>query len=84
MASSSSSSAARARRPVSAVVIFPADKAAEGEKFLRYVEGRRRFHFDNYFQRTLHRPTGDPLAPSDLEKKQGFVAFTRNTMQDVY
>jgi hypothetical protein len=69
---------------VCAMVIFPADKAAEGEKFLRYVEGRRRFHFDNYFKRTLHRPAGDPLSPSDADKKQGFVAFTRNIMQDVF
>ena len=69
---------------VAAMVIFPADKAAEGAKFLKYVEGRRRFHFDNAFKRTLHRAAGDALAAGEAEKKQGFVAFTRNTMEDVY
>ena len=49
---------------VSAVVIFPVEKAAEGEKFLKYVEQQRRFYFDNYFKRILHRPTGDPLRPT--------------------
>ena len=47
---------------VSAVVIFPVAKAAQGEKFLKYVEAKRRFYFDNYFKRILHRPTGDAAA----------------------
>lgn len=69
---------------VCAMVIFPVEKADQGAKFLKYVEGRRRFHFDNYFKRALHNPSGDPLSPADADTKQGFVTFTRNTMQDVY
>lgn len=69
---------------VSAVVIYPAAKAAEGERFLKFVEERRRFHFDNYFRRVLHRPTGDPLAPSDADRARGYVLFSRDCMQEVY
>jgi hypothetical protein len=69
---------------VSAVVIFPVAKAAEGERFLKFVEERRRFHFDNYFKRVLHRPSGDPLAPSDADRARGYVLFSRDVMQEVY
>ncbi len=69
---------------VAAVVIFPAAKAAEGESFLKFVESRRRFYFDNYFKRILHRPTGDPLTPSAEEAKCGYVLFQRDFMKDVY
>ncbi len=69
---------------VSAVVVFPVEKAAEGERFLKFVEDRRRFHFDNYFKRILHRPTGDPLRPTDADRKRGCVVFQRDLMKDVY
>ena len=69
---------------VSAVVIFPAAKANQGKKFLEYVEGKRRFHFDNYFKRIAHRPTGDPLDPSADDKSRGYVAFCRDYMTDVF
>lgn len=69
---------------VSAVVIYPVEKAAQGEKFLQYVEAKRRFYFDNYFKRVLHRPTGDELAPSQDDYRRGFVLFQRDWMQDVY
>jgi len=69
---------------VSAVVVFPVGKAAQGEKFLEFARQRRRFHFDNYFKRILHTPTGDPLAPSEADTKRGCVVFSRDYMQDVY
>jgi len=69
---------------VSAVVIFPIEKMAEGQKFLDYMEARRRFHFDNYFKRVLHRPTGEPLSPSVDDKRRGYVVFQRDYMQEVY
>jgi hypothetical protein len=69
---------------VSAVVIYPAAKSAEGERFMKYVEDRRRFHFDNYFKRVLHRPTGDLIAPGDADPKRGFVVFTRDIMKEVF
>jgi hypothetical protein len=65
---------------VSAVVIFPLEKAAEGQRFLKHVEKQRRFYFDNYFKRVLHRPSGDPLRP----EQRGLVVFQRDCMQDVY
>ena len=49
---------------VSAVVIYPVEKAEQGRKFLDYVVEKRRFFFDNYFHRILHKATGDPLAPT--------------------
>ena len=69
---------------VSAMVIYPAAKAEQGKKFMKYVEDRRRFNFDNYFKRDLHKPTGDALAATEADKKQGFVAFGRDTMKDLY
>ena len=47
---------------VSAVVIFPVEKAALGQAFLSYVEAKRRFYFDNYYKRVLPAPAGDPFA----------------------
>ena len=47
-------------------------------------KARRRFHFDNYFKRILHRPTGEPPARTDAERARGFVVFQRDWMQDVF
>ncbi|MCX5683931.1 MAG: DUF6067 family protein, partial [Planctomycetota bacterium] len=69
---------------VSAVVIFPVEKAREGAAFLKYAEEKRRFHFDNYFKRILHRPAGDPLQPSPEDKARGYLCFQRDYMKDVY
>jgi len=69
---------------VSAVVIFPVEKAAEGERFLKFVAEKRRFHFDNYFKRVLHRATGDPLRPTAEDQRRGYVVFQRDMMRDVF
>ncbi len=69
---------------VSAVVIFPVSKAAEGARFLQYAQDRRRFHFDNYFKRVLHEATGDPLQPTSQDTARGYVTFARDYAQDVY
>jgi hypothetical protein len=68
---------------VSAVVIFPVAKAPQGEAFLKYVEDRRRFYFDNYFKRVLPTPSGDSLQPTAVDRRQGFVVFERDLMKDV-
>ena len=68
---------------VSAVVIFPVEMAARGEEFLNYVQSQRRFYFDNYFKRVLHPPTGDPLQPTDDDRRRGYLVFQRDVMQDV-
>ncbi len=69
---------------VSAVVIFPVAKAAEGERFLKWVEGKRRFYFDNYFKRVLHPASGDPLKPTAEDQRRGFVVFHRDYTKEVY
>jgi hypothetical protein len=69
---------------VSAVVIYPVAEAPRGKQFLDYVESKRRFYFDSYFKRTLHAAAGDPLQPSDDERRRGYVVFQRDYMQDVY
>jgi hypothetical protein len=69
---------------VSAVVIFPVAQAARGQAFLDHVLARRRFYFDNSFKRVLHRPAGDPLRPTDDDRRRGYVVFQRDFMQDVF
>ncbi|MGA2267498.1 MAG: hypothetical protein ABSH44_03410 [Bryobacteraceae bacterium] len=69
---------------VSAVIVFPVEKAAEGARFLEYVREKRRSYFDNAFKRVLHRPSGDPLRPTAEDTARGYVAFHRDFMKDVY
>ncbi|MBN2475284.1 MAG: hypothetical protein JXB62_11785 [Pirellulales bacterium] len=69
---------------VSAVVVYPLSKTTEGERFLKFVQARRRFHFDNYFKRVLHRATGDAPLASRAERDRGFLLFSRDWMNDVY
>jgi hypothetical protein len=69
---------------VSAVILFPVEKAAEGARFLDYVKEKRRFYFDNAFKRVLHTAEGDPLQATAEETARGFVVFQRDFMQDVY
>ena len=69
---------------VSAIVVYPLAKAAEGERFLDFVKARRRFHFDNYFKRVLHRPTGGPTETGRADRDRGFLVFSRDWMSDVY
>lgn len=69
---------------VSAVVIYPVTQAAEGDRFLEWVEAKRRFHFNNCFKRVLHRPTGDPLQATDVERQHGYVVFCRDFMKDLF
>jgi hypothetical protein len=68
---------------VSAVVIYPVGKAAEGRAFLDYARERRRFYFDNYFKRILPPSSGDPLEPTKQDNERGFVVFQRDPMSDV-
>ena len=69
---------------LSAMIVYPLDKAEQGQKFLSWVEKKRRFHFDNNSKRSVHLPTGDGLAPSDADKKNGYVAFARAVMVPVF
>jgi hypothetical protein len=68
---------------VSTVIIFPIEKAAQGERFLEYVREKRRFYFDNSFKRVLHAAAGDPLRPSAEDERRGYVVFQRDLMKDV-
>ncbi len=69
---------------VSAIVVYPETKAAEGRRFLDFVKARRRFHFDNYFKRILHQPAGEMPQLSEAERGRGFIIFARDWMQEVY
>jgi hypothetical protein len=69
---------------VSAVIIFPIEKAAGGARFLDAVRQERRAYFDYAYQRVLHRATGDALAPTEEEAARGYVVFHRDFMRDVY
>jgi len=69
---------------VSAIVVYPNLRAAEGKRFLEFVRARRRFHFDNYFKRVLHSPTGPVPELTPQERERGFLIFGRDWMQEVY
>jgi hypothetical protein len=69
---------------VSAIVIFPVAKAAQGARFLDFVRENRRSYFDNAHRRVLHRPAGDALQPTAEDTARGYVAFHRDFMKDVY
>jgi hypothetical protein len=69
---------------VSAIVVYPDSRAAEGQRFLDFVKERRRFHFDNAFKRVLHPPTGQPVTATQAEQDRGWIAFTRDWMADVF
>lgn len=69
---------------VSAVVIYPESKAVQGKKFLDYVVRKRRFFFDNYFHRVLHKPSGDPVEPTPEQRDRSYLVFVRDYMDDVY
>jgi hypothetical protein len=68
---------------VSAVVIFPVEKRLQGERFLKYVQARRRFYFDNDFKRVLPAPRGMPREATAEDRARGFALFDRDPMEDV-
>jgi hypothetical protein len=69
---------------VSAIIAYPLTKAAEGKRFLDFVKARRRFHFDNYFKRVLHTPSGEAPELSEADRARGFIVFARDYMSEVY
>ncbi len=69
---------------VSAIIVYPASRSAEGQRFLDFVKARRRFHFNNAFKRVLHPPTGAEPRPTAAERERGFIAFSRDFMKDVF
>jgi hypothetical protein len=74
---------------VSALVIYPAEQAEAGRRYLDNLRERRRFYFDNYFKRVLPDGTRDakgaipPLQPTPKEQAQGYELWSRDWMQDV-
>src|SRR5262249_27418543 len=69
---------------VSAIIVYPDTRAAEGRRFLNFVKARRRFHFDNTFKRVLPLPSGPTPQPTQAEQPRGFIVFNRNYMKDVH
>ncbi len=74
---------------VSVLVIYPAEQAALGKKYLANLQERRRFYFDNYFKRVLPNGRRDArgaipaFVPTPAEAAQGYALFVRDWMQDV-
>lgn len=73
---------------LSTIVLYPADQAEAGRKYLENLRERRRFYFDNYFKRVLPNSQKDALGPipdfsaSADEQKMGAVIFARDWMVD--
>jgi hypothetical protein len=74
---------------VSALVIYPAEQAAQGQRYLANLRERRRFYFDNYFKRILpdgrkdRQGTIPAFAPNSAEQARGYALFSRDWMEDV-
>ncbi|MDH7571564.1 MAG: hypothetical protein QHJ73_18460, partial [Armatimonadota bacterium] len=74
---------------VSALVVYPAEEAEAGQRYLQNLRERRRFYFDNYFKRVLpdplrdHLPTDPPFTPTAAEEERGYALFARDWMRDV-
>ncbi|MCC6444578.1 MAG: hypothetical protein IT210_14120 [Armatimonadetes bacterium] len=74
---------------VSALVVYPAEQAEAGRKYLENLSQRRRFYFDNYFKRILPDGMRDakgaipPFKPTAGEQSRGYVLFARDWMDDV-
>lgn len=74
---------------VSALVIYPAEQAAAGRKYLDNLQERRRFYFDNYFKRILPDGRRDSrgvipaFTPTAAEQAPGYVPFVRDWMENV-
>jgi len=59
---------------LSGLVVYPEAKAKEGERFMKWVEERRKIQFNAYFKQVTPKRTG-AMAP-----KEGYVLFARNFM----
>ncbi|HEY0074792.1 MAG TPA: hypothetical protein VGB77_11865, partial [Abditibacteriaceae bacterium] len=85
---------------VSALVIYPAetllnpplprgDKGGSGQAYLKNLQERRRFYFDNYFKRVAPDGKRDSkgvipdFVPTAQEQANGYVTFVRDWMEDV-
>ena len=74
---------------VSALVLYPAEEAEAGRRYLDNLRERRRFYFDNYFKRVLPNGRRDAqgvipdLQPTPEEQAKGYVVFARDWMDDV-
>lgn len=69
---------------VSAVVIYPADKAEQGEKFLQWVQDKRKWWFNMENLEITHTPTGKDFSATDVDSRRGFAMFQRDLENDVY
>ena len=68
---------------VSAVIVFPVARAAEGRRFLEWVRKKRQFYFENSFKRVLHAGAGPPR-PAGENDARGYVLAPWDYMRDLY
>ena len=69
---------------VSAIVIYPEAKAAEGRKFLTWVEAKRKWWFQNENKEVAHKASGKDFAATGDDQKRGFALFSRGLTEDVF
>jgi len=69
---------------LSALVIYPADKAPQGERFLKWVKAKQKWYFNIENKEITHTPTGPYFAGSAQDYLRGFALFGRAQSKDVF
>ncbi len=69
---------------VSAIVVYPVEKADQGQKFLDYLQAKQKWFFNLENKEVTHVPTGNDFAPSGQDQQRGATLFTRSIDSEVY
>jgi len=69
---------------LSALIIYPVSKQAEGQKFLDQVKERRRADFDLTFRKVLHIDANPEPVLTPKQQAQKYVVFSRPIEEDIY
>ncbi len=69
---------------LSALVVYPADKAPEADRFLKWVQAKQKWYFNIENKEVAHTPTGPYFAGSAQDYLRGYSLFSRAMSKDVF
>jgi len=69
---------------VSMIVVYPADKSAQGERFLAWVEKKRRAIWNRDFKFWDRKVVDTGFLPTKKEQERGMAFFHRDLGEEVY